>query len=442
MNNPLVTTSTNALQEHSIIGDTPLRIPTVGRIRSGIMVLIKAAQNKQTKEIYLAGVEQQLSWHEIGLNLKKATGNDSRMLVPKNVDYFTVRGSDFVDPAQAKTILELYGENRGLGQKLYKIPVIFPVDEWLHVVPHGLNHYNFNQRMHWSEYDKDGSRWCKQHAPAEIDEATKKAKRSFGGRKTMLRPENKGVCDPENCPEYQAKKCSLSGRYIFYVPGIKGMGAVEIPTGSFYSMEQARSVLHMVASIRRGRIAGLHDGNPIFYLTKKQEEVSMIDDEGKVKRVKQWLITLEANIEIQNIFNQMDALEADSAAVDLLENDEPSELDDPNAGDDIAVTGELVDNKAPPAETETPLDTTLTGALLTKTLRSNVMQGLEILDISAADFNTFASDKWGSGWGKKDDTLNLAHQELSAAVDNTELTDRLKFSIWKAVEAAKTGGEA
>ena len=423
MNNPIVTTSSSSIVEHSIIGDTPMRIPTVGRIRSGIMVLKKALQSsKKLVQIYQAGVTNQLSWQEIGSQLKKATGKDERMLVPKNVDYFTVRGNDFVDPGMAKNILSMYGEDRGQGIKLYKIPVIFPVDQWLSVIPHNLTHYTFSKRVHWSEYDRVGTRWCKQYVAAEIDERTKKAKRTFGGRKTMLRPENDGICDPDKCPEYQENKCSLSGRYIFYVPGTKGIGAVEIPTGSFYSMEQARSILGMVARIRNGKISGLHNGEPIFYLTKKQEEVSMIDDKGEPKRVKQWLITLETNIEIQSVFTQMEALQDDSPAPNLLESDIEEEFDVP-------------EETTPDIETAPAT----TGHDLVKELRANLSAGLKALGIKPEDFNAYGLQELGDGWARKEDTLKYVNTLLGSAADDPVVLDQLKMNIFKLVNPPPEG---
>jgi hypothetical protein len=42
------------------------------------------------------------------------------------------------------------------------------------------------------------------------------------------RAQNDGLCDPECCHEYQTHLCSLSGRFIFFIPGIKSIGAFEL----------------------------------------------------------------------------------------------------------------------------------------------------------------------------------------------------------------------
>ena len=67
----------------------------------------------------------------------------------------------------------------------------------------------------------------------------RRAIRIFGGRKTMLRQDNGGVCDPEPCREYQNRQCNLSGRFIFFIPGINSISAFELHTNSFYAMNAA-----------------------------------------------------------------------------------------------------------------------------------------------------------------------------------------------------------
>ena len=76
-------------------------------------------------------------------------------------------------------------------------------------------------------------------APPPAPGAGRRVVRIFGGRKVTLRAENNGMCDPESCAEYQGKKCNLSGRFIFFVPGIKSISAFELPTNSFYAMQAA-----------------------------------------------------------------------------------------------------------------------------------------------------------------------------------------------------------
>ena len=146
--------------------------------------------------------------------------------------------------------------------------------------------------------------------------------RIFGGRKVTLRAENNGLCDPESCAEYQGKKCNLSGRFIFFVPGIKSISAFELPTNSFYAMQAAIEKFQTIGFMRGGRISGFLDGQRTpFYISKRLVEVSRIDEEGRPTRVAQWLIELEAPVDPTALLRHdedLDALElraADAANV-------------------------------------------------------------------------------------------------------------------------------
>ena len=75
----------------------------------------------------------------------------------------------------------------------------------------------------------------------------------------MRRADNGGLCDPESCPEYQDRKCNLSGRFIFFIPGIKSISAFELPTNSFYAMNAAIQKFQTIGFMRGGRISGFLD---------------------------------------------------------------------------------------------------------------------------------------------------------------------------------------
>jgi hypothetical protein len=229
-------------------------------------------------------------------------------LVPKNVPYFTVRRADFAMPEVADLILEKFGEERADGfRRLYRFPVVFPADVWQSIMPHALMCYGASQLKYWSEYSSDGrERYCMTFEHVAVDSTGKRAIRIFGGRKHVTRAENNGHCDPEMCPEYQSKQCNLTGRFIFLIPGIPSINAIELATNSFYSMNAARQTLETVGFLRGGRISGFLDGRTSFWLTKRLHEVPMIGEDGQPRRVSQWLIELEAPVDLTRLLRTED----------------------------------------------------------------------------------------------------------------------------------------
>lgn len=289
-------------------------IPVAGRIRAGIKVLTRKAEAVPiAKQIYQEGVERDLSFDAIEAQIVRAAPNLDNPLMPKNVPYFTVRGCDFPHPETAKAILDLYGEDRGDGVKrLYRFPVIFPADAWQRVMPHELVTWTSSERKFWSEYSSDGvTRYCKTHEAVPLDGPSRRVIRLWGGRKHVARPENDGVCDPESCKEYQSRQCNLTGRFIFFIPGIRSISAFDLPTNSFYAMRAAIEKFQTIAFMRGGRIGGFLDGKgTTFFISKRLTEVSRIDEFGKPTRVSQWLIELEAPVDVSSLLRPGDEPEA------------------------------------------------------------------------------------------------------------------------------------
>ncbi|GAP33993.1 hypothetical protein ABXN37_02255 [Piscinibacter sakaiensis] len=321
----LVPAAGGAVAIPTLLGRSAQRIPVGGRIRAGIKVLTRrAAESGQAREIYDAGVAQGKGFDAIERELAAALPDFKNPLTPKNVPYFTVRGEDFPNPELARQIMDLYAEDRGDGvQRLYRFPVVFPADAWQNVMPHELVTWTSSERRFWSEYSEDGqTRYCKTYEQPPAPGAGRRVVRIFGGRKVTLRAENNGLCDPESCAEYQGKKCNLSGRFIFFVPGIKSISAFELPTNSFYAMQAAIEKFQTIGFMRGGRISGFLDGQRTpFYISKRLVEVSRIDEEGRPTRVAQWLIELEAPVDPTALLRHdedLDALElraADAANV-------------------------------------------------------------------------------------------------------------------------------
>lgn len=188
-----------AVNHATVLGHRPMGLAVGGVIRSGIKVLTQAAaQNNEVVGVYESGVVAGKDFDTIAADIKAIKPDLKNPLVPKNVPYFTVRGGDFPMPELAKHILDKFGEDRGDGVKrLYRFPVIFPVDSWQEVMPHSLKCYGASQLKYWAEYSADGAtRFCMTHAAVEKDPSTKRAIRLFGGRKTVPRNENAGLCEP------------------------------------------------------------------------------------------------------------------------------------------------------------------------------------------------------------------------------------------------------
>ena len=302
-----------ALITPTLLGRSAPRIPIGGRIRAGIKILTrKAAEVAAAKRIYEEGVAQGRSFDAIEREIVAKCDGLTNPLTPKNVPYFTVRGEDFPNPEIARQIMDLYAEDRGDGvRRLYRFPVVFPADAWHNVMPHELVTWTSSERRFWSEYSEDGqTRYCMTHQPVPVSNGQRTI-RIFGGRKTMPRPENNGLCEPEACPEYQTKKCNLSGRFIFFMPGIRTLDAFELGTNSFYAMQAAIEKFQAIGFMRGGRISGFLDGKRTpFFITKRLVEVSRIGDDGRATRVSQWLIELEAPVDVTALLRPDDGLEA------------------------------------------------------------------------------------------------------------------------------------
>ena len=288
----------------TLIGEAPTRFAIGGKIRAGIKVLTAAAaREREAQAIFDAGVESGKSFDDIAAEITRAVPELRHPLVPKNVPYFSVRRGDFAMAELADQILAKFGEDRGDGvARLYRFPVVFPADAWQVIMPHALMCYGASQLKYWSEYSADGrERHCMTFEPVPVDSDGKRAIRIFGGRKHVRRAANDGRCEPEACPEYQARQCNLTGRFIFLIPGIASIQPIELATNSFYAMNAARQTLETVGFLRGGRIGGFLDGRTSFWLTKREHEVAMIGEDGQPRRVAQWLIELEAPLDLTRL---------------------------------------------------------------------------------------------------------------------------------------------
>ena len=375
---PAVTLHGGPPSPPSVLGQSPARIPTAGKIRAGIRVLSqRAAGDARACEIYERGLRDGHSFDRIEKMLAEALPQLKHPLVPRNVPWFTVRAQDFGNPALAHELLDLHGENRGEGRHLYRFPVVFPSDHWQTVMPHELAAWGAHDKRYWSEYSADGRvRHCMCHAPVPMDTQGRRAVRLFGGRKTVRREANGGLCEPEVCREYQQRECNLSGRLLFFVPGIRSLSAFELHTGSFYAMNAAIQKFETVAFLRGGRISGFLDRQRTpFYLCKRRMEVPHIDEHGQAVRVPQWIIELEAPVDVGALLRDREVdesvvVQADAACA-VLEGS----LAEPATAGEVDSAG---------SDGEPVLDKVLALA--------------GGLGIDAVDFEAYAARRWGPGW--------------------------------------------
>lgn len=366
------------------------RLPTGGKIRAGIKVLTRrAAEVPRAQAIYEQGLNQGQTFDQIERALAEACPELKSPLVPRNVPWFTVRAQDFPNPELATQILDLHGEDRGEGRRLYRFPVVFSTDRWQSVMPHELATWGAQDKRFWSEYSTDG-RWrhCMTHAPVPVDATGRRTVRLFGGRKAIPREDNGGLCQPECCPEYQQRQCNLTGRFLFFIPGIRSISAFELHTRSFYAMNAAIRTFETVAFLRGGRLAGFLDrqGTP-FYLTKRLIEVAHIDDQGRPVRVPQWIIELEAPVDVATLMREQD----DQDTV-LLQADVAARVLQGHRADASSTPG-----KGPESVDEPVAASDSTADGMPPTLE-HVLGRLAAMGVPAQAWLSYAATRWGPGW--------------------------------------------
>ena len=379
----------------TILGQGPVRIPTGGKIRAGIKVLTrKAAEQPKARAIYDQGVASGQSFEQIELAIAEALPDLKTPLVPRNVQWFTVRAQDFPNPEIAEQILEAHGEDRGEGRRLYRFPVVFPTDHWQTVMPHELAAWGTHEKHFWSQYSADGRvRHCMTHAPVPVDDTGRRTIRLFGGRKTVPRDDNGGVCEPESCREYQQRQCNLSGRFLFFIPGIRSISAFELHTNSFYAMNAAIRKFETVGFLRGGRISGFLDRQRTpFYLTKTLMEVAHIDEHGRAVRVPQWIIDLEAPVDVTTLLRENEDIEATlvqaNLASQILESDRRVSPAETVAA--VALEAPSLAVVSHPSVESPPRG----GHPTLEQLMARVQSGGIAPDL----YQTYADNRWGAGW--------------------------------------------
>lgn len=396
----------------SLLDERPMRPPIIGTIRPGIKVLTrKARDNAEAVRIHDAMLAQGHSFEKIGAEIERKTSLRNP-LVPKNVPWFTCRGSDFANPAIADDIVERYGEDRGdgNGRRLWRFPVVFAFDDWLHNMPNELVTYAASGKKFFSEYGRDGLRYCKTYGAVPRDERASRAKRVWGGRPIILRQDAAipdGRCDPHRCPEYQKGECNLSAAFYFAIPESRGLGLIKMPTTSIYVLQKAHAAMQTVA-LARGRLVGVE-----FTIGKQEVEISRIDPEsGQAVRQKQWLITLDADLDMAGLLDgteraRLQHVESACEAAATLEGaqEEQDDWDD-----------------EPKAE---PHDATDTGSevLLDEDLRAAFDDaagrlGFRDSEQAQRELRVFLKESYGEGWTSRPASIRQIVMDMRTALAN------------------------
>ena len=305
------------------------------------------------------------------------------------------------------------------------------------------------------------------YEPVPVDGNGRRAIRVFGGRKAVLRQDNGGVCEPEACPEYQSRKCNLSGRFIFFIPGIPSISAFDLPTNSFYAMQAAIEKFQTIGFMRGGRISGFLDGQRTpFYLTKRLVEVSRIDEEGRPARVAQWLIELEAPIDVTALLRPDDGLEQlevqahqavallegrGTASADATRGRRESSVGEPTGEESAVIPKETTVVAAdklsrPHVQPAAPVDRPAathgapSGAAADTTKPMSVGDGLrwifdaaDALGVDNERFEKYAQKRWGGNWRAVPASRRSALEEVSEFADDAERLQQkvtAELEIW------------
>lgn len=271
---------------HSARAAQAQRLPVTGKIRPGIKVLTAKARAIQgAQKVYDDGVAAGASFDDIEKALKQMQGCPAYPLTPRNAPYFRVVPDDFTTPGAAEAIIERYAADDG---NVYTFPVIFPADDLNLIFREGFEAWKASELSFWSEPDpQTGELLCKKRQEIKADKTRRKR---WGGRPV----ETVGPCDPNGCDIFGAGHCMHHGSLYFYVPGCPGVGFIELQFTSIYASLGIGEVLELVQH-GLGHIKGTHNGEPIFWISKKRQEVSRIDwEKGKAERTEQYIISIEA----------------------------------------------------------------------------------------------------------------------------------------------------
>ena len=257
-----------------ILGDRE-RVRYAGVIRAGKQVPVNSKCSAQDKALYEKLDAQGIPYDEINKQMGGKPKSRESKLTMTNIDHFVIRDCDFKKPADAQYIRETFADTDG---KVRRIPIWLVTGDLGAVIPH--NHAAFDGGSNIRAYTYyEGETLMIKYVPKSVGMAVK--------------PEDWVVeAFDHDKPPVNAPTVKFGGMYKVNIPGIKGIGEIVIPTGSWYGLGDAIAVLKKVRT-SLGRFSGLLNDEPFLELVKVQEMVKAPDGTKK----KQWLVTIELSID-------------------------------------------------------------------------------------------------------------------------------------------------
>jgi hypothetical protein len=272
-------------------GIQPSRIQKVGIVHAGIKILTKAVENiPGMRETYTEGLAAGASFEEIGAALKRVPGCPQKdPLTMKNVPYYTVRQGDFRTPGAAQAIMDAYAEVRfpDPEPRLYAFPIVFPSDDLDLVYRQEFVAWQASGKLRWSEM-RGEDLVCMRPGDVPVDKTNRK-------RMGAIPAFEDRMCDPNDCQLFATGKCSHWATLAFWIPVVKGVGVVELTFKSIYAKLGIGPSLEAVM-LGLGRISGLHNKQPIFWVSKSLDGVTRANFEtGRREKTDHWIIHVEAS---------------------------------------------------------------------------------------------------------------------------------------------------
>ena len=397
----------------AIVQEMFIRPSVIGKIRLGIQVLtLKGQSDPKAVKIYEDGVSAGLSFSVIKKNIQEQCGIEYPMR-PENIEYLKFNKSDFNDPDSIEILLNKYGEDRGKGKKIYSLPVMFPYDDPLKVMPHRFSFWSASSLQYFSEYSEDGQRYCMKYSTPKKSEFSSRIAKSFSGRAKEIRQDEfiDGICDTDSCPQFQEDKCSLELSLTFLIPGLKGAGVVQAHSSSKISMSQWYATLKFVYE-SRGSLRGVN-----FSLTKKLMDITYINKQGITERSKQFITVLTSDIDIPNLLQKSMIGINEAVLIDDAVN-AAHVLDAKHKEIQVVeMSSEERDDKLRKLHDYlTRVDDGVEDSV-TK-LRRKLGAYLKYLNVANSDFDLFARYAYGEDWSNNEDRLNYFINLVSSSTES------------------------
>lgn len=449
-------------------------INVVGRLRPGIKVLKRSVTDPKAQHIYARGLEAGVGFKAIENALEKAGFKNA--LIPQNAPYFSVWPKEFKTPATAERILDAYGEKKegDAVKHLYRFPVIFHSTDPRSMVFSRMESYTASGLKFHSEIQGENPVCV---TKAEVPKKNGKVIRMYGGRPDVVL----GPCVPLECDTFLQKSCNKRTHILVSIPGCMFASEwVEIPTGSFYGTNQVENVLALIAKACGGNIPydvqmG-YKGAPIFWMEKVKNKAKYTDDSGDQRNSEQYVANLTAEIglaqllslaedaalrarRISQAFLPETVRQADSALAiehqpilrpeDIVggkvtpfskvaepvevESQAPTEASRQHHAEEASIQS---DTGNPPKSQARTSDI--------KTLQSQLSQACRDMGINPVVFLEYGTVRFGDGWGKNIEFLNIALDEIEQAKDSGDISgyiDELHDTVSEA-RTQKEGGSA